>query len=86
MLRRVLKRAGYRTYGWGLGRNMPVRADLMARLDERIGALQAREGGKVVDERRLQSVLGEVLLHRLAAAGAFGDDRVPGMLIFRRSL
>jgi pimeloyl-ACP methyl ester carboxylesterase len=47
MLRRVLKRAGYRTYGWGLGRNMPVRADLMARLDERIGALQAREGGKV---------------------------------------
>jgi dienelactone hydrolase len=47
MLRRVLKRAGYRTYGWGLGRNMPVRADLMARMDERIDGLQAREGGKV---------------------------------------
>ena len=47
MLRRVLKRAGYKAHGWGLGRNMPVRADLMARLDVRIEALQRREGGKV---------------------------------------
>ncbi len=47
MLRRVLKRAGYRTYGWGLGRNMPIKADILDRFDARIDAIQTREGGPV---------------------------------------
>lgn len=47
MLRRVLKKAGYRTYGWGLGRNMPIRADSLARFDARVAAVRSREGGAV---------------------------------------
>lgn len=47
MLRRVLKKAGYRTYGWGLGRNMPIRADALSRFDARVEAVRAREGGAV---------------------------------------
>ncbi len=47
MLRRVLRKAGYRTYGWGLGRNMPIRADILDRFGARIDAVQAREGGPV---------------------------------------
>jgi pimeloyl-ACP methyl ester carboxylesterase len=47
MLRRVLKKAGYRTYGWGMGRNMPIRADVLDRFDARVNAVQQREGGAV---------------------------------------
>jgi pimeloyl-ACP methyl ester carboxylesterase len=47
MLRRVLKKAGYRTYGWGLGRNMPIRADSLSRFDARVAAVSAREAGPV---------------------------------------
>ncbi len=47
MLRRVLKKAGYRTYGWGLGRNMPVKADILDRFRDRVAEVQAREGGPV---------------------------------------
>jgi pimeloyl-ACP methyl ester carboxylesterase len=46
-LRRVLRKAGYRAHGWGLGRNMPIRADLLDRLDVRLDELQAREEGPV---------------------------------------
>jgi pimeloyl-ACP methyl ester carboxylesterase len=47
MLRRVLKKAGYRTYGWGLGRNMPIRSDILDRFGARVAEVQAREGGQV---------------------------------------
>ena len=47
MLRRVLKKAGYRTYGWGLGRNMPIKADILDRFDTRVSEVQAREGGAI---------------------------------------
>jgi pimeloyl-ACP methyl ester carboxylesterase len=47
MLRRVLKTAGYRTYGWGLGRNMPIKADILDRFSARMDVVQAREGGPV---------------------------------------
>lgn len=47
MLRRVLKKAGYRTYGWGLGRNMPIKADILDRFGARVADVQAREGGPV---------------------------------------
>lgn len=47
MLRRVLKKAGYRPYGWGLGRNMPVRADSIERFDARVAEVIRREGGAV---------------------------------------
>ena len=42
---------------------------------ERQLLVACQERREVVDERRLQAVLGEVLLHRLAAAGAFGHDQ-----------
>ncbi len=32
MLRRVLARAGYDAHGWGLGRNMPIKVDILDRL------------------------------------------------------
>lgn len=47
MLRRVLKRAGYRTYGWGLGRNMPIKADILERFGVRVNEIVTREGGPV---------------------------------------
>jgi predicted alpha/beta hydrolase family esterase len=47
MLRRVLSRAGYRTHGWGLGRNMPVKADLFERLDREMDRIQAGDSGTV---------------------------------------
>ncbi len=47
MLRRVLKRAGYRTYGWGLGRNMPIKADILDRFGARVTEIEQREGGPV---------------------------------------
>lgn len=47
MLRRVLGKAGYPTYGWGLGRNMPIRADILERFGARVAEVQAREGGPV---------------------------------------
>jgi pimeloyl-ACP methyl ester carboxylesterase len=47
MLRRVLKTAGYRTYGWGLGRNMPIKPDILDRFSARMDVVQAREGGPV---------------------------------------
>lgn len=47
MLRRVLKKAGYRTYGWGLGRNMPIKADILERFGAIVANVQAREDGTV---------------------------------------
>ncbi len=47
VLRQTLKRAGYRTYGWGLGRNMPIKADILERVGARVSAIEAREGGPV---------------------------------------
>jgi pimeloyl-ACP methyl ester carboxylesterase len=47
MLRRTLKTAGYRTYGWGLGRNMPIKADILDRFGARVSEIEAREGGPV---------------------------------------
>jgi pimeloyl-ACP methyl ester carboxylesterase len=47
MLRRVLKKAGYRTYGWALGRNMPIKADILDRFGARVEEIQMREGGAV---------------------------------------
>jgi alpha-beta hydrolase superfamily lysophospholipase len=46
-LRRTLKAAGYRTYGWGMGRNMPIKADILDRFGERVDAVLRREGAPV---------------------------------------
>lgn len=47
MLRRVLQKAGYRAEGWGLGRNMPVQADILDRFGKQVQRLRAEEGQKV---------------------------------------
>ena len=47
MLRRVLTNAGYRTYGWGLGYNMPIRADIFERFGAQVDDVQQREGAAV---------------------------------------
>jgi hypothetical protein len=39
VLRRALRGAGHDAYGWGLGLNWGVRADLLDRLEERIGEI-----------------------------------------------
>lgn len=38
-LRRSLDAAGFRSFGWGMGRNKGIRADIFERLDDRIAAL-----------------------------------------------
>ena len=47
MLRRVLTNAGYSTYGWGLGYNMPIRADIFERFGAQVDGVQQREGAAV---------------------------------------
>ena len=47
MLRRVLTNADYRTYGWGLGYNMPIRADIFERFGAQVDDVQQREGAAV---------------------------------------
>ncbi|MEE9432657.1 MAG: alpha/beta fold hydrolase [Sphingorhabdus sp.] len=41
-LRRSLENAGHETYGWGLGRNRGVTADLLDRIDRRVVSIQAK--------------------------------------------
>ncbi len=43
-LRSNLRAAGFRAYGWGLGRNRGVTADVLDRLDARVDEIIAREG------------------------------------------
>jgi pimeloyl-ACP methyl ester carboxylesterase len=40
-LRRSLGSAGFQAHGWGLGRNMGIKADIFGRLDERIAAINS---------------------------------------------
>ncbi|MGV3480357.1 MAG: esterase/lipase family protein [Sphingobium sp.] len=47
MLRRTLKAANFRTYGWGEGRNFGVKADILERLDRRLDYIQRECGGPV---------------------------------------
>jgi alpha-beta hydrolase superfamily lysophospholipase len=47
MLRRVLGKAGYATYGWGLGYNMPVTPDIFERFGAQVDLVQQREGQAV---------------------------------------
>jgi pimeloyl-ACP methyl ester carboxylesterase len=39
-LRRSLENAGFAAFGWGLGRNKGIKADIFDRLDQRIDALE----------------------------------------------
>lgn len=43
-LRSSLRGAGFRAYGWGLGRNRGTTADILDRLDARVDEIIAREG------------------------------------------
>jgi pimeloyl-ACP methyl ester carboxylesterase len=43
-LRRSLAEAGHSVYGWGLGRNRGVTADMLDRIDTRVIAIQAESG------------------------------------------
>lgn len=43
-LRSSLRAAGFRAYGWGLGRNRGATVDLIAQIDARVDAVIAREG------------------------------------------
>lgn len=47
MLRRTLKAANYMTYGWGQGRNLGVRADILDRLDARLDRIAREAEGPV---------------------------------------
>ena len=48
LLRRVLQSAGYDSYGWELGRNMPNKiTEVLDKLGERISFLEARHGRPV---------------------------------------
>lgn len=47
MLRRTLKAANYRAYGWGQGRNFGVRADIIDRIDKRMDRIEAECGEPV---------------------------------------
>ncbi len=47
MLRRVLTKAGYDTHGWGLGRNMPVRADVLDRFGAQVHRVRQKTGQPV---------------------------------------
>lgn len=46
-LRQTLERAGYRSFNWGLGRNLGVTTDMLDRLDERLDAIEKEADGPV---------------------------------------
>jgi len=43
-LRRSLANAGYQAFGWGLGRNRGVKADVLSEIDSRVKAIQIQSG------------------------------------------
>lgn len=47
MARRVLRKANYRAYGWGLGFAAPVREDTLLRFGQRVDEIVTREGAPV---------------------------------------
>lgn len=47
ILRTTLDKAGYRSFGWALGRNFGVREDIFERLDHRLDAIEAQISGPV---------------------------------------
>lgn len=47
MLRRTLRACNYWAYGWGQGRNLGVRADILDRLDRRLDRIAAEAEGPV---------------------------------------
>ena len=63
----------------GEPRRRPDEAGGQRRDDERELGVARRERGEVVEQLGLQSVLGEILLHRFAAARAFGGDQHPAV-------
>jgi pimeloyl-ACP methyl ester carboxylesterase len=46
-LRKTLDRAGYRTFDWGLGRNLGVTADMLDRFDVQIDAIEREAKGPI---------------------------------------
>lgn len=46
-LRRTLNHAGYQAYGWGQGRNLGVRSDILDRLDARLDSIAGKGAGRV---------------------------------------
>ena len=46
-LRHTLKAANYKAFGWGLGRNFGVKADMLERLDRRLDEIERTTPGKV---------------------------------------
>lgn len=46
-LRRTLKAANYQAFGWGLGRNFGVKANMLERLDRRIDEIEQAMSAKV---------------------------------------
>lgn len=47
LLRQTITRAGYRTSGWGLGRNMPISADILQRFDAHVRTVQGGDAAPV---------------------------------------
>lgn len=47
LLRHTLEQAGYRSFTWGLGRNLGVTADLFDRIDGRLDQIAAEASGQV---------------------------------------
>lgn len=47
LFRLTLARAGYRAFGWGLGRNLGVKADMLERLDARLDEIERECPGPV---------------------------------------
>ncbi len=74
MLRRVLRKAGYRAHGWALGRNLPIKPDILDRLDVRVSALATRNGDRA-------TLVGWSLGGIVARAYALqSPDRVAGVI------
>jgi pimeloyl-ACP methyl ester carboxylesterase len=75
LLRRVLRRAGYRTYGWELGRNMPNKiTEVLDRLEHRVAYLQARHSRPVT---LIGWSLGGIIAREYAK---IAPDRVEGVI------
>lgn len=48
MLRRVIGKAGYQVHGWGLGHNMPIRANVLDRFGAQVARVRGDDPARVI--------------------------------------
>lgn len=86
-LRRYLKRLGYASYGWGQGRNLGPRGDLLERTADYLNQIAEETGGRItlighslggIYARELAKELPDTIRQVISLGSPFGEGRDTG--------